>query len=206
MVRAHVGTGQRAKAAIGSRRQLLSCLGVPSQGYISSQRQLQGSCHMQRRPLLDELTLPGVSRCGLSVPCPDRVTPMRVASSMWSWAEGHPTSLPSQNSSSQHRQHSAQPAATMPASSSHSSGPEAAAHWVAGGLRQLWQHVWPPAAPTMLKVENEVSNRAAAEQQHAGWSCRLTHAFSFVQRFRCCRCICTCPCVIREACRFQLQT
>ncbi len=106
------------------------------------------------RPLLDELTLPGVSRCGLNVPCPDRVTPMRVASSIWSWAEGHPASLPAMNGTSRPTQRQSPAAAVIEAGSSSSSsrGPMEAVQWVAGGLRHLWQRVWPSAAtPPLLQ-------------------------------------------------------
>lgn len=118
------------------------------------------------RPLLDELTLPGVSRCGLNVPCPDRVTPMRVASSMWSWAEGHPTSLLPQNGTS-HRpqQQPAQSAAAIhpsSGSSGSSSRTGAAVRWVAGGLQRLWQRVWPSAATAALQAENAVRGRASS--------------------------------------------
>ncbi|KAK9841564.1 hypothetical protein WJX74_007998 [Apatococcus lobatus] len=123
------------------------------------------------QPLLDELTLPGVSRCGLNVPCPDRVTPMRVASSMWSWAEGHPTSLPPQSGTSQHpSQHPTQPAATNRASSSSQSTPTGAViSWVAHGLRQLWQHAWPPAAAQMLEADNAGGGCAALSASDGRW-------------------------------------
>ncbi|KAK9810142.1 hypothetical protein WJX72_005510 [[Myrmecia] bisecta] len=41
-------------------------------------------------PLLNELTLPSVARCGLNMPSPDLLTPERVASAIWSWASGEP--------------------------------------------------------------------------------------------------------------------
>lgn len=42
------------------------------------------------RPLLDEVTLPEVTRCGLNSPSPDSLTPARAAATIWSWADGHP--------------------------------------------------------------------------------------------------------------------
>ena len=112
---------------------------------------------MCNRPLLDELTLPGVSRCGLNVPCPDRVTPMRVASSMWSWAEGHPTSLPGANGTSLQPAHPWLPAPSMrsAAGSDHAAGP--ATQWLAGSLQRLWQRLWLPEATRMLSMQDAVS-------------------------------------------------
>lgn len=42
------------------------------------------------RPLLDEVSLPEVSRCGLNSPSPDSLTPARAAATIWTWADGHP--------------------------------------------------------------------------------------------------------------------
>ena len=42
------------------------------------------------RPLLDEVTLPDITRCGLNSPSPDSLTPVRVAATIWTWADGHP--------------------------------------------------------------------------------------------------------------------
>lgn len=41
-------------------------------------------------PLLDEVSLPEVSRCGLNSPSPDSLTPARAAATIWTWADGHP--------------------------------------------------------------------------------------------------------------------
>lgn len=41
-------------------------------------------------PLLDESSLPEVSRCGLNMPSPDLLTPSRAAATIWSWAPDHP--------------------------------------------------------------------------------------------------------------------
>jgi len=40
--------------------------------------------------LLDETTLPDVTRCGVNAPSPDILTPQRSASTIWTWAPGHP--------------------------------------------------------------------------------------------------------------------
>lgn len=45
---------------------------------------------MACRPVLDELSLPAVTSCGINVPCPDLLTPERVAAAIWSWAPGEP--------------------------------------------------------------------------------------------------------------------
>lgn len=42
------------------------------------------------RPLLDEVSLPEVTRCGLNSPSPDSLTPERAAAMIWTWADGHP--------------------------------------------------------------------------------------------------------------------
>ena len=42
------------------------------------------------RPVLDELSLPAVTSCGLNMLCPDLLTPERAAAAIWSWAPGHP--------------------------------------------------------------------------------------------------------------------
>ncbi|KAL3139980.1 hypothetical protein ABBQ38_004267 [Trebouxia sp. C0009 RCD-2024] len=41
-------------------------------------------------PLLDEVSLPEVTRCGLNSPSPDSLTPERAAAMIWTWADGHP--------------------------------------------------------------------------------------------------------------------
>jgi len=41
-------------------------------------------------PVLDEVTLPLVTACGLNMPSPDSVVPARAAAGIWAWAEGHP--------------------------------------------------------------------------------------------------------------------
>ena len=43
-----------------------------------------------RRPVLDEELLPEAVACSLAQPAPDRLTPRRAASAIWSWAPGHP--------------------------------------------------------------------------------------------------------------------
>ncbi len=47
-------------------------------------------CDVVRRPLLDEVSLPEVTRCGLNSPSPDSLTPARAAATIWTWADGHP--------------------------------------------------------------------------------------------------------------------
>lgn len=47
-------------------------------------------CDTASRPLLDEVSLPEVTRCGLNSPSPDSLTPERAAAMIWTWADGHP--------------------------------------------------------------------------------------------------------------------
>ncbi|KAL4424092.1 hypothetical protein ABPG75_001393 [Micractinium tetrahymenae] len=42
------------------------------------------------QPVFDELTLPPVMGCGLNMPSPDLLTPVRAAAAIWTWAPGHP--------------------------------------------------------------------------------------------------------------------
>lgn len=64
-----------------------------------------GSCEIQYGPLncdfawgknkevLSDELLPSVTQCGVNMPSPDMVTPARMATQVWSWAEGHPHSF-----------------------------------------------------------------------------------------------------------------
>jgi hypothetical protein len=42
------------------------------------------------QPVFDEVTLPQVMGCGLNMPAPDLLTPLRAAGAIWTWAPGHP--------------------------------------------------------------------------------------------------------------------
>ncbi|KAL4419285.1 hypothetical protein ABPG77_008335 [Micractinium sp. CCAP 211/92] len=42
------------------------------------------------QPVFDEFTLPPVMGCGLNMPSPDLLTPVRAAAAIWTWAPGHP--------------------------------------------------------------------------------------------------------------------
>ena len=45
-------------------------------------------------PVLDEVNIPLVTSCGLNMPSPDTVSPLRAAAGVWTWAEGHPPLVP----------------------------------------------------------------------------------------------------------------
>ena len=42
------------------------------------------------RPTMDVKSIPDLASCGLNMPAPDLLTPIRSAAAIWSWAEGHP--------------------------------------------------------------------------------------------------------------------